>query len=30
MTEPIHWRNQGHALLIPQIKDEKYDIEDIR
>lgn len=30
MTELIHWQNQGYALLIPQIKDKKYSIEDIR
>jgi intracellular sulfur oxidation DsrE/DsrF family protein len=30
MTELIHWQNQGYALLIPQIMDKKFNIEDIR
>ncbi len=30
MTELIHWQNQGYALLIPQILDKKFNIEDIR
>lgn len=30
MTELIHWQNQGYALLIPQVMDKKFNIEDIR
>lgn len=30
MTELIHWQNQGYALLVPQILDKKFNIEDIR
>jgi intracellular sulfur oxidation DsrE/DsrF family protein len=30
MTELIHWQNQGYALLIPQIMDKKFNLEDIR
>lgn len=30
MTELIHWQNQGYALLVPQILDKKFNLEDIR
>jgi intracellular sulfur oxidation DsrE/DsrF family protein len=30
MTELTHWQNRGYALIIPQVLDKKYSIEEIR
>lgn len=30
IVDLAHWQNQGYALLVPQILDKKFAIEDIR
>jgi hypothetical protein len=30
LTELVHWQQQGFALIIPQILEKRFDIEDIR
>jgi len=30
MTELAHWQQQGHALIVPQILDKKFTIDEIR
>ncbi len=29
-VELVHWQNQGYAVVVPQIMDKKFDIEQIR
>lgn len=30
MTELVHWQQQGHALITPQVRDKKFSIEELR
>ena len=30
ITELAHWQNRGYALIIPQVMEKKYSIEEIR
>ena len=30
MTELAHWQMKGYALIIPQVMDKKYSIEELR
>lgn len=30
MTELVHWQQQGYALLIPQVPEKRFTIEEIR
>jgi intracellular sulfur oxidation DsrE/DsrF family protein len=30
MNELVHWQEQGHALLIPQMLEKRFSIEEIR
>ena len=30
LTELVHWQNRGYALIIPQVTDKRFSIDEIR